>query len=246
MNNELTIFNYGQSEVRTIIGEDGEPWFVAKDVCMVLDLSNISMSLSRLDDDEKGISTIYTLGGLQKMLTVSESGLYELIFNSRKPEAKAFKRWVRTDVLPSIRKTGAYSVQQRVAPALADEYEACLRIAKLTGLTGNMATIAADQAAKKLTGWSPLELIGHTHLISETQERALTPTEIGQKLDGISAIAVNKLLAAKGLQRKTGKYWEPVGDGSRYAVLMDTGKKHGNGTPIQQLKWSAGILDILK
>lgn len=245
--NEVTIFNYGQNEVRTVIGKDGEPWFVAKDVCSILEIGNVSMALNRLDYDEKGISTIDTLGGGQSMLVISESGLYELIFNSRKPEARAFKKWVKTEVLPSIRKTGSYSMRnQSPTNELRYAFEDCKAIAEIAGLAGNMAVIAADQAVKRLTGRSPLELIGHTHLISETQERALTPTEIGQELGGMSAIAVNKLLAAKGLQRKIGKYWEPVDDGSKYAILMDTGKKHGNGTPVQQLKWNRSIIDILK
>lgn len=87
---------------------DGEPWFVASDVCTALDIGNVSMALSRLDDDEKGISPIDTPGGSQAMAVINESGLYSLILGSRKPEAKQFKKWVTSEVLPSIRKTGGY------------------------------------------------------------------------------------------------------------------------------------------
>lgn len=87
---------------------DFDPWFVAADVCKVLDIQNVRQNLANFPDDEKGVSTIYTLGGPQKMLVVSEPGLYRLIFMSRKPEAEKFKRWVFHEVLPSIRKYGYY------------------------------------------------------------------------------------------------------------------------------------------
>ena len=82
---------------------EGEPWFVAADVCRALGLGNSSMAVSKLDEDEKGISLIDTLGGEQKLGIVNESGLYALVLGSRKPEAKAFKRWITHEV---IRKTG--------------------------------------------------------------------------------------------------------------------------------------------
>ena len=129
---------------------------------------------------------------------------------------------------------------------LKTAFRECKAIAEIAGLTGNMAIIAADQAAKKLTGHSPLELIGQQHLVSESQEINLTPTEIGKEIGGLSAIAVNKLLAANGLQRKVGKNWAPTDDGMKYAVLMDTGKKHSNGTPIQQLKWKESVIEVIK
>mgnify|MGYP001774192689 CR=1 FL=1 len=107
----LQVF-YNESEnvsIRTTM-IDGEPWFVAKDVCMLLDLSNPRDILAKvLDDDEKGVDTIYTLGGRQQMSIINESGLYHLIFVSRKPEAKAIRRWVTGTVLPSIRRTGSYT-----------------------------------------------------------------------------------------------------------------------------------------
>ena len=85
--NELAkVFNYQQSEVRTFL-VDGQPWFVAKDVCNILEIKNVSKAIQSLDNDEKGLTTSYTLGGLQEVNTVNESGLYALIFKSRKEEA---------------------------------------------------------------------------------------------------------------------------------------------------------------
>ena len=87
-----------------VIMRCADPWFVAKDVCDCLELTNVSMACQTLDEDEKGINKVYTLGGSQDMMLISESGLYTLIMRSNKPEAKAFKRWVTHEVLPSIRK----------------------------------------------------------------------------------------------------------------------------------------------
>ncbi|MCM1276986.1 MAG: phage antirepressor [Lachnospiraceae bacterium] len=110
--NELQIFTYNNAQVRTV-KMNGEPWFVLKDVCDVLGLTNSRMIAERLDDDEKGVSQIYTPGGKQEMTVINESGLYNVILRSDKPEAKPFRKWVTSEVLPSIRKTGSYSIQQK-------------------------------------------------------------------------------------------------------------------------------------
>ena len=108
MNNHLMIFENPEfGAVRSIL-IDGEPWFVAADVCKALELEKTNRALSRLDDDEKGAHSVSTPGGRQRMSIISESGLYSLILGSRKPEARAFKRWITHEVIPSIRKHGAY------------------------------------------------------------------------------------------------------------------------------------------
>lgn len=115
VNGQLEVFNFKQENVSIRVKSiDGEPWFVAKDVCEVLDIQNSRDTLAKvLDEDEKGVATIYTLGGNQNMQIISESGLYHLIFVSRKPGARKFRKWVTSEVLPSIRKTGMYAVPQR-------------------------------------------------------------------------------------------------------------------------------------
>lgn len=115
VNGQLEVFNFKQENVSIRVKSiDGEPWFVAKDVCDVLDIQNSRDTLAKvLDEDEKSVATIYTLGGNQNMQIVSESGLYHLIFVSRKPEARKFRKWVTSEVLPSIRKTGMYALPQR-------------------------------------------------------------------------------------------------------------------------------------
>lgn len=112
--NPLTPFHFGDQQVRVISDDQGQPWFVAADVCRVLALSKPENAYARLDDDEKDTHIVGTPGGQQEMVTINESGLYSLILTSRKPSAKQFKKWVTSEVLPSIRRTGAYAT----APAM--------------------------------------------------------------------------------------------------------------------------------
>lgn len=122
--NEIQVFNYGENPVRTVM-QNGEPWWVAKDVCEVFGETNYRRAIQKLDDDEKGVSQINTPGGLQQMAIINESGLYRLLFAmqpekargvsdeyiaKRQAQLKKFTRWVTHEVLPAIRKTGSYSV----------------------------------------------------------------------------------------------------------------------------------------
>ena len=105
--------------IRIITDQQGEPWFVAADIAKVLEYTEASAMTRHLDDDEKGLSIVQTLGGSQELITINESGLYSAILRSRKPEAKLFKRWVTFEVLPSIRKHGGYLAgQEQDAPEL--------------------------------------------------------------------------------------------------------------------------------
>ncbi len=113
----LIPFDFDGSAVRVVL-RNSDPWFVAKDVCGVLEIVNHKDAVSRLEDDERRGSVVPTpLGGRQEMTCVSESGLYSLIFTSRKEEAKRFRKWVTGEVLPSIRKTGGYGTNPATAPA---------------------------------------------------------------------------------------------------------------------------------
>ena len=105
-------FTFEGRLVRTVPTESGL-WFVAADVCEVLEHTDTSVAVARLDDDEKGTNNVRTLGGRQKLLTINESGLYNLVFTSRMPKAREFRRWVTHEVLPTIRKTGRYEMGQQ-------------------------------------------------------------------------------------------------------------------------------------
>lgn len=85
-----------------VVERDGKPWFVAADVCKALEIANSRDALTRIDDDEKGVASTDTLGGKQEVAIVNEPGLYSLVLGSRKPEAKVFKRWVTSEILPYV------------------------------------------------------------------------------------------------------------------------------------------------
>jgi prophage antirepressor-like protein len=115
--NGLQIFTYNGNEVR-IVQKDGEPWWVLKDVCEVLGISKYRDTAARLEDDEREPIRVDTLGGAQEMLCVNESGLYNVILRSDKPEAKPFRKWITSEVLPSIRKHGAYMTPETLEAAI--------------------------------------------------------------------------------------------------------------------------------
>lgn len=109
MSVKLVVKHHEQfGKIRVVIKND-EPWFVAKDVCEVLGIADTSQAVKALNEDEKGTCKIRTPGGPQKLSIISESGFYHILSRSNKPEAKNFSRWVRKDVLPSIRKKGYYA-----------------------------------------------------------------------------------------------------------------------------------------
>ena len=140
---ELQIFNYGDIPVRTVLVDEA-PWWVLKDVCRVLGITNHKNVSARLDPDEKGVRLMDplgedgnqspVLGGPQKMTIINESGLYKVILRSDKPEAKKFTRWVTHEVLPAIRRTGAYAMAPAGPQAVqtraltTDDYTAAARL----------------------------------------------------------------------------------------------------------------------
>ena len=122
ISNSLQLFQNTEWKIRVVM-RDGEPWFVAKDVCECLDIDNPSQAVARLEDDERCLISNEALRANGDTTVVSEPGLYSLVLGSRKPESKAFKRWVNHEVLPSIRKTGSYSVAQpQPQPVLPTTY----------------------------------------------------------------------------------------------------------------------------
>jgi prophage antirepressor-like protein len=131
---DLVPFQFENHPIRIEIGEDSEPWFIAKDVCQVLGIVNVADAVSRLDDDQK--ITIVNADGNPRagiphtLLAVNESGLYDLTLDSRKPEARRVRKWVVTDVMPAIRKTGRYQIgpPEAQVPATIDNRQLALLI----------------------------------------------------------------------------------------------------------------------
>lgn len=247
----ITPFKFDTHQISVITDENGEPWFVAKEVCEALGYLNPRQAIdSHVDpDDVQKLDTIDSLGRTQRANHVNQSGLYALILGSTKDAAKRFKRWVTSEVLPSIRKTGSYSTPTS-KPALPTEafklIPLAVRAARMLGLDKNAAAISANQAVAKLTGTNVLHLLGQDHLEAENQESLFfTPTELGKQI-GVSGRAFNMLLAEAGLQAKKGEHWAPLATAEGFCRIMDTGKRHGDGTMIQQVKWSDAVLTLVQ
>ena len=165
---EIKCFNYGENAVRTV-ERDGEVWFVAKDICDILELTNPTEAIKSLDDDEKMTLRISDghsgqRGGAQFLNIISESGLYRLTFRSNKPEAKKFTKWVTSEVLPSIRRTGSYSVHgenESVYDKFTFEGWDIVRSALNAKTPGELEKVRKiDKAFENYTGESPLKKAG--------------------------------------------------------------------------------------
>jgi hypothetical protein len=150
---------------------------------------------------------------------------------------------------------GAAGVRTLARPTAVKEVAATFRayhgIARLAGLDRNQASLSAGRATKAVTGVDPLEALAIKHLVAPQQEAALTPSDLGARVGGKSAVAVNKILAQRGLQTshraaKGQQYWQPTAAGEPHAVWLDTGKRHSDGTPVRQLKWAASILPLIE
>lgn len=250
-------FEFDSQQVRVVQGDDGESLFVARDIAKALGYAKPENAIDR---HCKGTLKRGTPsgGGEQTMLVIREPDVYRLIVKSQLPSAERFEAWVFEEVLPAIRKTGGYQVAR---PAPADDTTNIARAsaiagaldaaARAFGFDDNMRLLSVNQAVEKRTGVNLLNELGATHLLSPINERYLTPTEIGMPLD-MSAIAVNRLLRDLGYQRQQADHrgrntWVLTESGREVGGrMMDTGKSHGDGAPVQQLKWPEGVSELLK
>jgi prophage antirepressor-like protein len=248
MKHEITPFNYNGTPLSTVTDEHGEIWFVAKEVAEILGYTQTNSMNKLLDDSEKKKINLRIGGNYQNQSLISESGLYSAIFGSTLEGAKVFKKWVTSEVLPTIRKTGKYESGAKPSDKPTDKpvlpakiFPDYFRIARLIGCDRNAAAISANNAVFKKTGENVLELLGHTALEAEKQELIFNVSDL---TEGISGTAMNKLLASAGLQHREGDRWVPD-DGGKYSRILDTGKRHSDGTMIQQVKWVRSVLDLL-
>lgn len=244
----LIPMQFENANIRVVTDENGEPWFVGKDICEALGFADAS---SAMRNHCKGVlkqHPLATPGGVQDLRVLSEPDVLRLIVKSTLPAAERFERWVFEEVLPTIRRTGSYTAPSQKAGKtlglIGSEMRGAMLIAKLAGLSGNQQILSASMAVQKVHGVNPLALIESTHLVSARQERIRTPQELGEEFKE-SAQAFNKRLLAAGLQEKIDGEWVPTEKGRPYAVLLDTGKHHRSGAMVQQLKWYESVLDVL-
>lgn len=253
----ITLFNFEGSQVRVSIDEKGEPWFIAKDVAEVLGCAWCGTTVEHVPARWKGVRSVITPGGTQSLLTLSESGLNFFVMRSDKPKALPFQEWLAGEVLPSIRKTGSYTRDSIPAPqpsilsAAAEEratiIEVCSFIQKLVpGIRPEMMAACTLRALKasNLIQASAMEEIRNAISVDWDKAPSLTPTEIGQKLGGVKPTLVNKMLESRGLQKKSGKKWEPTEDGKAYAGAVSYQAEHSDHKGVQ-LKWAPEVVDVL-
>ena len=243
-------FEFEAHALRVQVDDASQPWFNANDVCEALQLGNARQALeSHVDaDDVQKLDTIDSLGRTQRANHVNESGLYALILGSTKDAAKRFKRWVTSEVLPSIRKTGAYATPAVAAlPAPTQDRVSSLlligdAVAKVPGVKAGIAMAATLTCIQENTG-----------LVIETLRRALpaaneptcshNATQLG-KLAGSSAKAANQRLALLGLQfRNERDEWELTDAGKAWAEAMPFSR---NGHSGYQILWNPAVVDQLK
>jgi prophage antirepressor-like protein len=246
MNQQLASFDFEGRQVRIVTDAQGEPWFVAADVLSTISLDR--KALERLDDDEKGVNSIHTPGGVQEMTTVNEPGLYALVLGSRKAEAKRFKRWVTHEVLPAIRKTGSYAVPAVAAlPAPTQDRVTSLlligeAVAKVPGVKAGIAMAATLTCIHENTGLA-IETLRRALPAANEPICSLNATQLG-KLVGLSAKTTNLRLANLGLQvRNERDEWELTEIGEAWAEAMPYSR---NGHSGYQILWNPTVAQEMR
>jgi anti-repressor protein len=218
--NAVQVFSFeGSAKIRTVtIGST--IWFVAKDICDALGLSNSRVAISSLDEDEKGVRKVYTLGGAQESTVISESGLYALVIRSNKPNARRFRKWITSEVLPSIRRTGKYEVA-------AEPEEESLIVAKAFSIIHRQLTESKALIEK---------------LEKQIEEDAPSVKFAKDLLATQNGMSIGE--AAKLIREATGI---ELGQNRFYCYLLDRGYLHKGGSqrglPVQRCI-ETGILSI--
>src|SRR5574343_479234 len=179
-----------------VFAVDDAPWFIARPLAEYLGYQNPARDI-RTNCDEWDIQNMYIPYKSNNYVCVNESGLYSLVLRSNKPEAKKFKKWVTSEVLPSIRKSGFYAAAKpdpvNLIQSVVTVFEGNLKLADLIGREGNQRILSASKATQSLTGTDVLKLLNVPALTAPTQESLLTPSALGKEL-GLKPAATNKLL----------------------------------------------------
>ena len=229
---ELKVFNFEEQEVRMRV-VDGEPWFVANDVCKYFGVTNRNRVLQKLEDEEKGGTRMDTPGGSQDLTIINESGLYSLLFALEPRQARGisedevekkyqkvrkFKRWVTSEVLPSIRKHGGYLTPEKIEEALLNPDTLI-----------QLATTLKDERTKRLLAEQRVNELQPKadYYDSILRNKSLMTISVIAKNYGMSANGMNKLLHELGVQYQHSKTW------LLYSKHQDKGYTHTEMIPVQ-------------
>lgn len=241
MKMEIQTFNFENQQVRTIEFKN-EPWFVANDVTTILGLSNTTVALQRLDEDERAK---YNLGRQGMTNIVNEYGLYNLVLASRKPEAKQFKRWITHEVLPAIRKHGAYLTPDKLEEALLNP-DTLINLA-IQLKQEREGRLIAEQRVNELTPKA-------SYYDKVLSNKALVTITVIAKDYGMSGKAMNALLHELGVQYKQGTTWLLYAryqkNGWTHSDTVMITDKDGNEKAVLNTKWTQkgrlGLYELLK
>jgi prophage antirepressor-like protein len=228
----LEVFrNSDFGEVRVVVNEKTrEPWFVAKDVVDILGLKNITETLKRVDVEDLTSVKLNSGGQMRDMKLINESGVYQIIFMSRKPEAKKFKRWVTSEVLPSIRKHGMYAKDE-----LLDNPDLLLEV----------VTKLKDERDKRLEAEKQRDEVKTINNRLMFVNKTYTTTEIAKELGFKSAIQLNKKLAEMKIQYKQNGTWVLYSDYANLGYTVIKQEVLENGKTIYNRHWSQAGRDFI-
>lgn len=248
MTNALQVFDFNENAVRVIMKDD-QPWFVAKDVCDALELTNPTEAIRPLDDDEK--TTVRNSeghsgerGGAQFYNIINESGLYSLVFRSNKPEAKKFKKWVTSEVLPAIRKTGSYSMGEKLR-------ELDIQEAKIIQSLLFNPDSELDRTERRKLSLSILAKLEKSEVSLTTGKKFYTHKEIAEELNIepswlLQQASINSLLM-HGYKDDDSDTWYFTPKGRDELIHLFTKgprKKKKTGVDLIGEKWKAGWKDL--
>ena len=227
MSNVLQVFDFENKNVRVVMKDDN-PWWVAKDVCDVLGLVNPSEALKALDEDELTSETLRSGGQGREMRLVSESGVYALIFRSNKPEAKRFRKWVTSEVLPQIRRTGRYTLGKM-------DYRIAAGKLILEGLEAFGDTVTPEHKAALLDKFTKVVVpasygrAGTTHTPEPPKDRDGKPLYTARSLAREFGVTVNRVIRVtkkQSFRAASGEYgvWRNIPGGTRF-YYNETGRE---------------------
>lgn len=207
MTNMISFDNGNFGAIRTLVDDNGNPWFVGKDVAAALGYKEPTKAArEKVDPEDRGVSKMDTPSGEQEMIIINESGLYSLVLSSKLPSAKEFKRWVTSEVLPTLRKTGSYTVHKEV-----DKEELAVRAQEARVASANLLKELANNAhgtwRDVLLAHATKELTGEFLLpLPKSERKSYSATEVGEIL-GVSANRVGSIANKLGLKTEEYGAW---------------------------------------
>ena len=238
---EMQLFkNQEFGEIRAV-EINGEPWLVGKDVAIVLGYKNTRQAISsNVDEEDRGVHQIDTPSGVQEMTIINESGLYSLVISSKLPTAKKFKKWVTSEVLPSVRKHGAYMTPKTIDELLANPDLIIQLATQLKEERAERKRLEEENEVQRQTiaDYTPKVLYYDTILQSK---EALAVTQIAADY-GLSAKALNKILHEEGIQHRVGNQWvlyrKYMGEGYTKSETIPISRTGGVKDSVLFTKWT--------